>query len=294
MLSNVTFEQIEARLSCETTLPQIPLAAMRLSEMVDHELISQDVLRVTASDPGLTAGLLRSASSPLYALSPKPVADVRTALSILGVRGVKSVAMSVLMQSVMGGCTRAKLDSQRFVQHSTFVGIMAKYVFLRRKQIHPFTSNVNADEVFAAGILHDLGLGLIAVSFPPVYDECLAEAVARRMTTQQAFIERFGRSVNDLTVAAFHAWKLPAVFSDLIAGAENIEGSELEQTASAALVYSDWIAQRCGFSERNEPADWELDEAVLLLAQLPEDELAGAVQQVTSHTQSCLTGQRAA
>ena len=63
-----TYEQMLARLSCDTTLPQIPMAATKLCQLVDQELISQEVLRTVASDPALTAGLLRSASSPLYAL----------------------------------------------------------------------------------------------------------------------------------------------------------------------------------------------------------------------------------
>lgn len=294
MLPDVTFEQMLARLSCETTLPQIPLAALRLSELVENELISQDVLRVAASDPGLTAGLLRAASSPLYALSPKPVSEVRTALSILGVRGVKSVAMSVLMQSVAGGISRSSMDPHKFVQHSTFVGIMAKYVFLRRKQLQPFMTAINGDEVFAAGVLHDLGLGLVAVGFPAVYAELAAEATNWKIPTSLAFEERYQQPVHGLTLAAFRAWKLPSVFSEILSAFGNPVSHPTEPMACASLVYADWLADSAGFSEREEAPIYAVSEEVAELVGLPESEMAGAVQQVISHTESCLMKIKAA
>lgn len=294
MSPDVTFEQMLARLSCETTLPQIPLSALRLSELVDHELISQDVLRVAASDPGLTAGLLRSASSPLYALSPKPVTEVRTALSILGVRGAKSVAMSVMMQSVANGIAKSSMDPHRFVQHSTFVGIMAKYVFLRRKQIQPFQTAINGDEVFAAGVLHDLGLGLVAVAYPHIYTNLCDEASAWKIPTALAFQERYKSSIVELTLAAFRAWKLPDVFSSLISFFDTPTAHPTEPVACAALVYSDWLANSAGFSEREDPPIYVLPDDVVEIIGLPESEMVGAVQQVASHTESCIVRSRAA
>lgn len=294
MQGTVTYEQIHARLSCETSLPQIPLAALRLNELVDTELISQDVLRVVASDPGLTAGLLRSASSPLYALSPRPISDVRTALSILGVRGVKSVAMSVLMQSVAGSISRSSLDAQKFVQHSTFVGIMAKYVFLRRCQMQPVAATVNPDQVFAAGILHDLGLGLVAISYPALYGELETEATGWKIPTWLAFQERFGESILSLTLTAFQVWKLPAVLGELISGFDDPSSHPTDPTACAALAYADWLANLSGFSERLEPPIYEASQSVKELVGLPADEIPGAVQQVVLHTESCMVRSKAA
>jgi len=284
-----TYEQMLARLSCDTTLPQIPLAATKLCQLVDQELISQEVLRTVASDPALTAGLLRAASSPLYALSPKPVTEMRTALSILGVRGAKSVSMSVLMQSVISGSHRSHLDPVKFVQHSSFVGIMAKYVFLRRRQAGPFETAINGDELFAAGILHDLGVGLIAVGFPEEYNRIAAEAAFRQISFQTVFEEQFG-PLDAVTAGAFKAWKLPEVFWTLIG--HDVD-PEKEQIARAALAYSDYLAVANGFGLGNETAVLP-DECVLEAVGLSEAEVAGAVAQVASHTESCLIRPRAA
>ena len=294
MLANVSFEQMYTRLSCETSLPQIPLAAMRVCELVHHELVSQEVLKVTASDPSLTAGLLRSASSPLFALSPKPVSDIRTALSILGVRGVKSVAMSTLMQSVVAGSKKSKLDSNLFVQHSTFVGIMAKYVFLRRKQIQTFETQIHGDEIFVAGIMHDLGIGLLAVSYPEIYDCLEGLASDRGIPTSAVFQEHYGEPLAKLTIAAFDAWKLPPIFKTLILDFERPWEATEEAQASAALNYSNWIAERSGFSERKQPPIVDCDARVLDLVGLPQEELPGAIQQVIMHTESCLIKKAAA
>lgn len=290
----MTFEQIQIRLSCESNLPQVPMAALRLGELVDQELISQEVIKTTASDPSLTANLLKSASSPLYALSPKPVSDVRSALSILGVRGVKSVAMSVFMQSVATGLNRSALDSQRFIQHSTFVGIMAKYIFMRRKQIQPFPTNLAGDELFAAGILHDLGKGILAFSLPSVFDGLVREASMRQMSPEQLFQDLYGEPLYKLTLTAFQSWKLPSLFATLIEGMNTVSSGVGEVNAFAALSYANYLACTNGFGELADAIVCEPSEAILELASLVPDELPSALSQVISHTNSCLMRPRAA
>ncbi|MBL8064879.1 MAG: HDOD domain-containing protein [Chthonomonadaceae bacterium] len=289
----LTYDQLVARLSCESNLPQVPVAAMRLCQQVEQELVSQDVLKTVSSDPALTANLLRSASSPLYALSNRPVQDVRSALSTLGVRGVKSVAMSVLMQSVVLGATKSTLDPKRFVQHSTFVGIMAKYVFLRRKQTRPFATSLNGDDVFAAGVLHDLGKGLLAAANPAVYDRISNEAKVRRTTFDSAFIANYNHNVTTLTTAALAVWKLPTVFSTLIGGFGDPVASPTDPVGSASLVLADHYAMGNGFGE-GEYVPPDLNPEIVDLAGLDEAELPSAVAQVVAHTQSCLVGGRAA
>ena len=294
MNGGITFEVMQARLRVESGLPQVPMAALRLGELVDQELISQEVIRTTASDPALTANLLRSASSPLYALSPKPITDVRSALSILGVRGVKSVAMSVLMQSVASGLNRSSLDSQRFIQHSTFVGIMAKYIFMRRRQIQPFATSLGGDELFAAGILHDLGKGVLAYSFPAVLDSLVRESKMRQISVEKLFADLYGQPLYLLTLTAFQSWKLPNLFSVLVEGMHTLNSEGQEINACAALDYANYLACANGFGEFPDSVVVEPSEFTLELASLVPEEMPTAISQVVAHTNSCLIRPRAA
>ncbi len=54
----------------------------------------------------------------------------------------------------------------RVSRHCLATGLLSRYVFARMQRDEPFESELQADELFAAGVLHDLGLGLLSVLDP--------------------------------------------------------------------------------------------------------------------------------
>ena len=89
-----TAVNIEQLISSKIRLPSPPATAVRILQAVQEDDGSMnDLARIIATDPVLTAKLLRLANSSIYSLSCR-VATIDKALTVLGVNLIKNIALS--------------------------------------------------------------------------------------------------------------------------------------------------------------------------------------------------------
>lgn len=133
----------------------LPTAAQKLLELTDDENASVDELReVIQSDPALVARILRRLNSSYYALSQK-VSDLKTAVSLLGFREIRNLAMTVFIGRFFdGGSTHGTFNREALWAHSVGVAVAARLVARVCGRGAP-------EEAYIAGLLHDLGLILL-------------------------------------------------------------------------------------------------------------------------------------
>ena len=133
----------------------LPTAAQKVLELTDDENASVDELReVIQSDPALVARILRRLNSSYYALSQK-VSDLKTAVSLLGFREIRNLAMTVFIGRFFdGGSTHGTFKREALWAHSVGVAVAARLVARVCGRGAP-------EEAYIAGLLHDLGLILL-------------------------------------------------------------------------------------------------------------------------------------
>ena len=129
----------------------MPATAAKLLPLLDDPDVSfsqiEDIIRY---DPGLTANILRLTNSAYFAI-PIKVHSVRQAVSLLGWKRLLHLVMTLCMSSIMKkpipGYDLARGELWR---HSIAVSIAAE-------NIVGALSISDADEVFTAALLHDVG-----------------------------------------------------------------------------------------------------------------------------------------
>jgi putative nucleotidyltransferase with HDIG domain len=148
----LALERLFARIG---EVASLPTAAQRILQLTEEELADQDKLReAIQGDPVLVARILRRMNSSYYALSNK-VSSIKTAISLLGPREIRNLAMTVFASrlyepAVMHG----RYKRENLWSHSVGVGVAARLVAR--------VCGRNAgDEVYVAGLLHDIGLILL-------------------------------------------------------------------------------------------------------------------------------------
>jgi HD-like signal output (HDOD) protein len=83
-------------------IPRRPsLLPKLLATVNDNEASFTEMARIIAQDPALTGNLLRIANSPLYRVSSLPVESIERAVTLVGVRGIRSIIAVALLQPVM-------------------------------------------------------------------------------------------------------------------------------------------------------------------------------------------------
>lgn len=138
-------------------LPALPQVVVELLELLRDDAVGSTVLAEhVEQDQSLTAQALRLANSPFYGVSGR-VGTVRDAIQVLGLGTVGTLLTTVAITGQFATAARGDFDFRGFWRHALATGIAAREL-ARRTRLNP-------DLAFVAGLLHDIGLLVVAVRF---------------------------------------------------------------------------------------------------------------------------------
>jgi HD-like signal output (HDOD) protein len=186
-------------------VPSFPPVVERLLELREEDQSPRSFANLVATDQGLSAKVLRLANSAFFSLKA-PVLSIAQASSILGVRTLRSLAHSVSVMSVLrrpcGG-----FDPLSFWRHSLGCALAGR-------RIAELLLPPMADHLHIAGLLHDMGIGLLAHYFPEEYSRILERANGRNLGEVE--LCAFGTTHAELAYALACRWRLPGLVCDCI------------------------------------------------------------------------------
>ncbi|GAB4265322.1 MAG: hypothetical protein Kow0092_17560 [Deferrisomatales bacterium] len=188
----------------DRSLPSLPAVVARLVSLyASPDYTPAQVADLLATDPPLSARVLRLANSAYYGFSGK-VDSVRRAVVLLGAATVQAVALGTSLLRPWGGDALPAAVEALWV-HSYLCGLGCR--FLAQRLPLPVVE-ASPDGWFLAGLLHDVGKIVFLTRDPPGYVEVLDEELA-----QEALREReralFGRDHAEEGAALLEAWQLP-------------------------------------------------------------------------------------
>jgi HD-like signal output (HDOD) protein len=157
-------ERIEAR---PEYIPRRPsLLPKLLATVNDNEATLAEMSRIIAQDPALTGNLLRIANSPLYRMSSMPVESIDRAVTMVGVRGIRAIIATALLQPVMSSSSGAYGRFPELVwEHTLYSAMAAETHATQVENAEPFVAQL-------CGLLY--GLSAIVV-FRIVRDQFAAQ-----------------------------------------------------------------------------------------------------------------------
>lgn len=207
--NHTPLDELTHLFGCTSNLPQVPQSPLRLSALLDAgdpdvKLVEETIL----SDPALTAGVIKAASSAAFGRQ-KPVGSVKDGVMVLGQRALRSLAIALWTSSLVCDAShKSHLDTKRFAANGSFVGALASTI----QRQGALRSVWSADELFAAGVLHNVLFGLLSYADPREFDRLYELAQTGSISLNQAFLMVHGRDVSELAERATHALGLPAIF----------------------------------------------------------------------------------
>ncbi len=164
-------EFLEGFMEKEIALPEISSIVFELNEVIANPLSTADQMaQVIHKSPSLTALLLKIVNSALYSL-PAPVDRVSLAVTLIGTRELSALALGLSVISAFSHIPRRVIDMRRFLEHSLACGIACR-LLAAQKNLR------QTEQLFSAGLLHDLGRLILYLFFPD--DMLAALRTARR------------------------------------------------------------------------------------------------------------------
>lgn len=200
-------EEIAVRIAALPTLPSIASDLLSLDEMEDMD--TGLLARRIAADQALAARALRVANSPFYGLQGQ-VVSIQEAIVVLGFRAVRSLVISAAAVQALATLKPDKhFDPQPFWRHSIGTAVSARHLAL--------LAGRNPESAFAAGLLHDIGQLVLAVSFPAHY--AAIHQWIQRHASPLLDVERqmIGTTHAEAGALLAERWGLPAAIREAIA-----------------------------------------------------------------------------
>lgn len=220
---------------------------MRIIQAVDSgDASAVDLDKIISTDPPLAAKVLRLANAAAVASTGHEVSTIRMAILRLGTRSVRALAFSILAQKLANPGTGHGFRPERLAHHSMCVGFLARYLYARRHQKGAFATAWSADEVFAAGLLHELSTPLLAQVAPDVFLRVKSLAQRTNMTLEAAFDQIFNQPIHSLACAAAEAWGLPEIFVTVFSHISEPWSHPDEFSSLCCLNYANFLAAKHG------------------------------------------------
>lgn len=191
-------------------LVSLPRAYYRISEMLeDPRYGSADIGKVIAHDPALTARLLRLVNSAHYGLTAK-IATIPQAITLLGTRTLHELVLATSVTSAFSKISTRLVDMADFWHHSIYCGLLARAIARHRKHAQP-------EQVFVAGLIHDLGRLVIYHSLPEQSADILNRSTESAQPMFRIEREVLGFDHAAVGAALLAAWQLPEIFRTVVA-----------------------------------------------------------------------------
>lgn len=263
-------DEIHARIK---NLPPLPLVAHKLITLMKQDDCSaDDVTKILGSDQALAGKVLKLANSSFYGMSGQ-VGSVSRAVVILGFSAIRSMALGLGMAQAIRTAAR-EMDLDYFWRHALFVASSARTLAVDCGRVDP-------EEVFIAGLIHDLGRLVLEMVHPGLAGEVAHVAAADLLAAEQ---EITGMAHTKAGQKVMRHWRLPENLVQIARFHHHPTNHQNDETGLAALIQlGEMLTRALGQSREPaplQPAPEELAASLNISLDETADLLARVCQEV--------------
>ncbi|CAH1904818.1 HDOD domain-containing protein [Candidatus Nitrotoga sp. HW29] len=155
-------------------LPAMPVIAQKLLALqINADENEREMLMLIEQDPQISAKIIGLSNSTIFG-STRKTTSVKEAAILLGMNRVKSIATGIAIMSMSSTVSTGKFKAQDLWLHSFGIA----FAMLGITRAMPAKLRPKDDQVFLAGILHDIGYLALAFLDPKRSDDLHARLSA--------------------------------------------------------------------------------------------------------------------
>ncbi len=227
----MSFDKDKQRRDIERFIQKMPSLSTTVGKVMEicsrTDASPNELNKVISLDPVLTGQVLKLINSAYYSLVTK-ITSLTRAITMLGMNTVKNMALSTAIIRTVAGTKKSRaLPTTRFWAHTIGAGVSAK--LLASLKDVPI---MEREELFVAGLLHDLG----KIPFGDEYIEVLN--IAKNEQSPLIEVERdiLGIDHQEVGLMIAEKWKLNETISTCISRHHDVDGLDDEIGRKVAFV----------------------------------------------------------
>ncbi len=180
-------EQVRKVVTNLKNLPSLPALYQELmDEIHSRDASLRKVAKIIAKDMAMVTKILQLVNSAFFGLRTT-VSNPEQAVALLGSDTIRALVLSMQAFSKFDGAALPGFSLDALWQHGLKTSGYAKAIAKQEK-----VSQIMIDDAFTAGLLHDIGLLLLASNMPEDYKRVLAVQKEKALLDWQAEQEVFG------------------------------------------------------------------------------------------------------
>jgi len=228
--TNSVQERVRRNLGLIQNLPALSSVTQKVIELSDSPSVTgAQVAEIVEKDQAMVTAVLKIVNSPFYGLK-KRVSSINHAVILLGFRTVRNVALSAgLVNTFDGPPGDPRFDRSEFWAHSVYTAAAARLVAGRMREI-------DADEAFLAGLLHDMGRIVFDHYFAKEFALSMDVAEKNQIEPIAAESAVFGMDHANVGKVIANKWNFPPHIADAI-GTHHDPERALETSPLAVCIY---------------------------------------------------------
>jgi putative nucleotidyltransferase with HDIG domain len=217
-----------------SALPTIPSVLKHISSIIEKPDISlNEISDFISSDPALTTKILKMINSAVYGF-PGRISSVSHATVLLGLNVIKGLLIGASVFELM------QQSMQGLWEHSFDCAITSKLIAQRKNIKEP-------EEVYAAGLLHDIGKVILILEFPEDYQKAIHNANQQGISIFESEKNQFVENHANVGSWLAEKWRFPNNLIESIKYHHAPHRSKYALTETAIVHLSDILVRARGF-----------------------------------------------
>ncbi|RLB93223.1 MAG: HDOD domain-containing protein [Deltaproteobacteria bacterium] len=274
-MNNNDIRTLRRKVESISSLPTTPDVLKQILVMIEKPSISLgEISNFISNDPALATRILKMVNSVIYGF-PGRISSVSHATVLLGLNVIKGLLIGTsvfeLMQKSMLGLW----------EHSINCAITAKLIARRKGLKDP-------DDVYAAGLLHDIGKVILILQFPEEYEKVMNEINMEDITISEAEKNHFAETHAGVGSWLAEKWRFPLNLVESIKYHHKPHLSKNAPLETAIVHLSDILVRAMGLGFAGDPFVPALNPTVFEYLDLNENdikEILGEVEDSKSVTE---------
>ena len=250
-----TLDKLIATVKKTENIPTLPKVLTKISEEIDNDNFSiKNIGDLMSRDVSLSARILKIVNSPFYGF-PQRIYSINHAIVLLGANVLKSIVISTSVFTAM------KETMTGLSEHSLFCAFASKHISLeinknikKTGETDKLKSNekqkqqqtIDPDNMFAVGLLHDIGKIIIATTFKDDFKTILEIAQKEEKSIDEIEHDILNISHDQLGYMLVKEWNLPSAIYIPIKYHHNPALADDFKKETAILNIADFLTRAIG------------------------------------------------
>ena len=256
-MNSITPELAQRLSAAVERMPAFPKSVQKILELTrDPNCSPKELVQVIDKDPVVTVKILRVVNSTYFAL-PRQITSVDHAVVYLGFNTIKNLALGIASIGILPSQNSANFDGHLYLLHSLSTAGIARLLALRMR-------NVDPNDGFLAGLLHDFGKVVLALHMPNEFREALERSGSSGASLHVTLRETLGADHALIGAMLVERWRFPTHIVEAIR--QQSDGTQIQDNALVACVFAaNQLCKHLGYGFAGNPCVEPFPEVVAQL-----------------------------